>query len=196
MRKNFWIHLALLLVIPGLLFTASCSKKVVKSDTSATVAEQQKTADEEAAQAAAAAEAQEREQQAAAEAAAELAEQTAQRNMLMEKNMFESESIYFDFDSSALTPVAQSVLSAKADYLRDNSGFQAIIEGHCDERGTPEYNLALGDRRAESAKKFLINLGIAPSRFTTVSYGEESPVATGHNEEAWAENRRAKFLLE
>ena len=192
MRKKFWIHLALLLVIPGLLFTASCSKKVVKSD-SATSAEQQKSADEEAAQAAAA---QEREQQASAEAAAQIAEETAQRDLLIQKNRFESENIYFEFDSSALSSVAQSVLTGKAEYLRDNPGTQAIIEGHCDERGTPEYNLALGDRRAESAKSFLINLGIDPSRFTTVSYGEEAPVDTGHNEDAWAKNRRAKFLIE
>ncbi len=189
MRKNLWIHVALLLVIPGLLFTASCSKKVVKSDDSAAQVEEQQKADDEAA-------VQEREQQASAEAAAQIAEETAQRDMLMEKNMFESEGIYYEFDSSALTPVAQSVLTGKAEYLRDNPGMQVIIEGHCDERGTPEYNLALGDRRAESAKSFLVNYGIDPSRFTTVSYGEESPVDTGQDEDAWAKNRRAKFLIE
>jgi peptidoglycan-associated lipoprotein len=188
MRKNLWIHLALLLIIPGLLFTASCAKKTVKSDSSATAAEQQKQADDAAAQ--------ERDQQAAAEAAAQMAEETAQRDAMMMKNMFESESVYFEFDSAALSPVAQGILSGKADFLRDNPGLQVIIEGHCDERGTPEYNLALGDRRAESAKNFLVNMGIDPSRFTTVSYGEESPVDTGHDEEAWAKNRRAKFLIE
>jgi peptidoglycan-associated lipoprotein len=188
MLKKFWIHLALLLVIPGLLFTASCAKKTVKSDATATAVEEQKPTEEAASQ--------EREQQAASEAATQLAEQTAQREAMMAKNMFEGENIYFDFDSAALSPVAQGVLSVKADYLRDNPGSQVIIEGHCDERGTPEYNLALGDRRAESAKNFLINLGIDPSRFTSVSYGEESPVDTGHDEEAWAKNRRAKFLIE
>jgi peptidoglycan-associated lipoprotein len=190
MRKKFWIHLALLLVIPGLLFTASCAKKTVKSDTEASAApvEEQKAADDAAAQ--------EREQQAAAEAAAQMAEETAQRDAMMARNVFESENIYFEFDSAALSPVAQSTLANKADYLRDNPGTQVIIEGHCDERGTPEYNLALGDRRAESAKNFLVNLGIDAARFTTVSYGEESPVDTGHNEDAWAKNRRAKFLIE
>ena len=103
MRKNFWIHLALLLIIPGLLFTASCSKKVVKSDTSATV-EEQKAVEEEATQDTSA---QEREQQAAAEAAAQLAEETAQREALLQANMFESENIYFEFDSAALSPVAE-----------------------------------------------------------------------------------------
>ena len=191
MRKKFWIHLALLLVIPGLLLTASCAKKVVKSETSATVVEEQKAVEETATQDAAA-----REQQASAEAAAQIAEETAQRDLLIQKNMFESEDIYFEFDSSALAPVAQSVLTGKAEYLRDNPGTQVIIEGHCDERGTPEYNLALGDRRAESAKNFLVNLGIDLSRFTTVSYGEESPVDAGSNEDSWAKNRRAKFLIE
>jgi len=191
MRKKFWIHLALLLVIPGLLFTASCAKKTVKSDTSATAAEQQRASEEAATQAQ-----QEREQQAAAEAAAQIAEETAQRDAMIQKNMFESENIYFEFDSSALSPVAQGILTGKADFLRDNPGSQVIIEGHCDERGTPEYNLALGDRRAESAKNFLVNMGIDASRFTTVSYGEENPVDMGQGEEAWAKNRRAKFLVE
>jgi peptidoglycan-associated lipoprotein len=189
MLKKLWMHLALLLIIPGLLFTASCAKKTVKSDTSATAVEEQQQAEETG-------QAQEREQQVAAEAAAQMAEETAQRDAMMQKNMFESENIYFEFDSAALSPVAQSVLSGKADYLRDNPGFQVIIEGHCDERGTPEYNLALGDRRAESAKSFLRNLGIDSSRFTTVSYGEESPVETGHDEDAWSQNRRAKFIVE
>jgi peptidoglycan-associated lipoprotein len=191
MRKKFWIHLALLLVIPGLLFTASCAKKVVKSDTTATVAVEQKAVEEAPAQDTTA-----REQQASDEAAAQIAAETAQRDLLIRENMFESEDIYYEFDSSALAPVAQSVLTDKAEYLRDNPGSQVIIEGHCDERGTPEYNLALGDRRAESAKNFLVNLGIDLSRFTTVSYGEESPVDTGSNEDAWAKNRRAKFILE
>ena len=186
MQKKLWIHLALLLIIPGLLFMASCAKKTVKSDTSATAVEEQQQA-QEAAQA--------KEQQAAAEAS-QMAEETAQRDAMMLKNMFESENIYFEFDSAALSPVAQGVLSGKADFLRDNPGAQVIIEGHCDERGTPEYNLALGDRRAESAKSFLVNLGIDSARFTTVSYGEESPVDTGHNEDAWSQNRRAKFLIE
>ena len=183
MRKKFWIHLALLLIIPGLLFTASCAKKTVKTDDSAAPVEQQKV--EEAAPV--------KEQQ---DDSAQLAEENAQREAMMAKNMFESESIFFEFDSAALSPVAQGVLSGKAAYLRDYPGAQVIIEGHCDERGTPEYNLALGDRRAESAKNFLVNLGIDAARFTTVSYGEESPVDTGHDEEAWAKNRRAKFLVE
>ena len=71
-----------------------------------------------------------------------------------------------------------------------------IIEGHCDERGTNEYNLALGERRANSAKDYIVNLGVDPARLKTVSYGEEKPLAEGHNEEAWAQNRRAHFVPE
>ena len=86
------------------------------------------------------------------------------------------EDIYFDFDKSTLTPAAQDNLLRKAEWLRENPDATVTIEGHCDERGTNEYNLALGDRRAESAKAFLADLGIDPSRLTTISYGEERPV--------------------
>ena len=112
MRKKLWIHLALLLIIPGLLFTASCAKKTVKSDTSAASVEEQEAATEAA---------QAKEQQAAAEAA-QMAEDNAARDAMMLQNMFESENIYFEFDSAALSPVAQGTLSGKADYLRDNPG--------------------------------------------------------------------------
>ena len=105
------------------------------------------------------------------------------------------EDIYFEFDKSTLTPAAQDNLLRKADWLRENPEASVTIEGHCDERGTNEYNLALGDRRAESAKDFLIDLGIDPSRLATISYGEERPVDPRHNEEAWAKNRRDHFVV-
>ena len=91
--------------------------------------------------------------------------------------------------------MAQDVLKNKGMWLRDNPDVNVTIEGHCDERGTVEYNLALGDRRAESAKAYLVNLGIPASRIETVSYGEERPVDPGHNEAAWARNRRAAFVI-
>jgi len=112
-----------------------------------------------------------------------------------EMRMFESESIYFDFDKADLKPEAQTVLKKKADWLRRNPGYSLRIEGHCDERGTNEYNLALGERRAASAKKFLAALGIAEDRMSIISYGEERPVDPGQNEEAWAKNRRDEFRL-
>jgi peptidoglycan-associated lipoprotein len=112
-----------------------------------------------------------------------------------EMRMFESESIYFDFDKSDLKPEAQTVLKKKADWLRRNPGYSIRIEGNCDERGTNEYNLALGERRAASAKKFLAAMGIAENRMSIISYGEERPVDPGHNEAAWAKNRRDDFRL-
>ncbi len=93
------------------------------------------------------------------------------------------EDIYFEFDKSTLTPTAQDNLLRKAQWLRENSDTTATIEGHCDNRGTNEYNLALGDRRAESAKAFLVDLGIDASRLTTISYGEERSVCPQQNEE-------------
>jgi peptidoglycan-associated lipoprotein len=107
-----------------------------------------------------------------------------------------NENIYFDFDRSNLKPEAQKVLKRKAEWLRNEPGESVIIEGHCDERGTNEYNLALGDRRAQSAKNFLIDLGIAESRLTTISYGEERPADPRHNREAWSKNRRDHFVIE
>jgi peptidoglycan-associated lipoprotein len=103
--------------------------------------------------------------------------------------------INFEFDKSSLTPEAQRILKENAQWLRNNPTVMVEIEGHCDERGTIEYNLALGDRRARSAKDFLVNLGISSSRMTTISYGEEMPLDSGHTEAAWAKNRRAHFTI-
>ena len=104
-------------------------------------------------------------------------------------------TIYFDFDKSDLRPDAREGLQANASYLKSNSSVQVTIEGNCDERGSNEYNLALGKRRAEAAYKYLVDLGIDGSRMTTVSYGEERPAVEGHNELAWAKNRRDEFKV-
>ena len=95
---------------------------------------------------------------------------------------FETNDIHFDFDKYDITPEAAAILDGKADYLKANAGARALIEGHCDERGTNEYNLALGERRANAAKKYLVTAGIDPTRLDTVTYGEERPVDTGHSE--------------
>ena len=108
---------------------------------------------------------------------------------------FESESIYFDFDKSELKPDARAILTKKAEWLRANPNYKVRIEGNCDERGTNEYNLALGERRADAAWKFLNALGISGGRMVTVSYGEEKPAVQGHNESAWSKNRRDDFKL-
>jgi len=111
-----------------------------------------------------------------------------------QKEGFEMEDIYFEFDSAVLTDDVQGILRKKAAWLLDNQS-EVLIEGHCDERGTPEYNLALGDRRATSAKSYLVSLGVEANRLAIISYGEEKPLDPGHNEEAWAKNRRAHFVI-
>jgi len=102
--------------------------------------------------------------------------------------------IYFDFDQSLIRPDMKPILQGNYDYLGRNAGIRIRIEGHCDERGTTEYNLALGERRAKSAFQYLMDLGVDPNRMSVVSYGEEVPLDPGHNEAAWAKNRRAEFV--
>jgi len=104
--------------------------------------------------------------------------------------------VFFDFDSSALSAESQDQLRQNAAWIRQNAGKTVTIEGHCDERGTDEYNIALGDRRATSAKEYLVTLGVGGNRLKTVSFGEERPFDPGHNEDSWAKNRRAHFLAQ
>ena len=102
---------------------------------------------------------------------------------------------YFGYDEAALSSQAQAALTSSANWLRRNPQYNLLVEGHCDERGTEQYNLALGDRRANTAKEYLVTLGIDGSRIRTVSYGEERPFDDGHDESAWARNRRAHLVL-
>jgi peptidoglycan-associated lipoprotein len=103
--------------------------------------------------------------------------------------------VFFDLDSAELSAEAQRALQENAELLKQNSTWQITIEGHCDERGTAEYNLALGERRANTARDYLVSLGIPASRLKTVSYGKEFPFDPGHNEAAWSKNRRAHFVI-
>jgi peptidoglycan-associated lipoprotein len=98
--------------------------------------------------------------------------------------------VFFAFDRSDITPEAQEILARQADWLRRYPNVTVTIEGHCDERGTREYNLALGERRAQAVKNVLVASGIPPSRITTISYGKERPAVVGSSEEAYAQNRR------
>ena len=104
-------------------------------------------------------------------------------------------TVYFDFDSAVLSYDAQVTLSRQSAFLQLNPEAVVVIEGHCDERGTREYNLALGDRRASAARDFLLAKGIDAARIRTVSYGKERPAMLGSNEESWAKNRRAATVL-
>jgi peptidoglycan-associated lipoprotein len=105
------------------------------------------------------------------------------------------EDVFFEFDKSDLSSTARRKLENNARQLKDAMSYSITIEGHCDERGTNAYNLALGERRAKATASFLASLGVASSRIKTVSYGEERPFATGHDESAWAQNRRAHFVV-
>jgi len=103
--------------------------------------------------------------------------------------------VFFDFDKYDIRPGDAKVLDSNASWLKSNPNHLVLIEGHCDERGTNEYNLALGERRAKSTMNYLVSQGVQASRITIISYGEERPVCTQKNEECWAKNRRAHFLV-
>lgn len=104
-------------------------------------------------------------------------------------------NIYFDFDSAVLKPAAKDELKKIASFLSEKPSVKIRIEGNCDERGTNEYNIALGERRAVSAKNYLVSLGISPMHIMTLSFGEENPADPEHNEAAWAKNRRDEFNI-
>jgi peptidoglycan-associated lipoprotein len=116
----------------------------------------------------------------------------------IEGEVFESallKDIHFDFDKYDIRLGNAEILKANAAVLTNNPNVKIQIEGHCDERGTAEYNLALGERRANSTKNYLLSLGISATRISTISYGKERPSDPGHNEEAWAKNRRSHFII-
>jgi peptidoglycan-associated lipoprotein len=109
-------------------------------------------------------------------------------------NLLSKTVVYFDFDSSSIRNDALPIVKAHADYLADNSNVSFTLEGHADERGTREYNLALGERRADAVRRLLVANGVSPAQIKVVSYGEERPAVLGHDEDAWAMNRRAEFV--
>jgi len=204
MRSKVQMFIIFCVVIAIAGFGNACAKKEVKVeapvvDTSAADAAK-KRAEEEAAAAkkraeAEAAAAKKRAEEEAAAAKKRVEAETAKMMLQNQINAVESEKIYFDYDKAELGPEAQATLDKKAKFLQSNGSYSLTIEGNCDERGTNEYNLALGERRADAAKKFLASLGVAESRIATISYGEEKPVDSGHDETAWAKNRRDEFKL-
>lgn len=106
------------------------------------------------------------------------------------------EMIHFEFDQYVLTPEARRTLEENAEYMKNHPDQIYVLEGHCDERGSDEYNLALGQRRAKSARDYLVSLGVDKKRLGIISYGEEQPLVEGHNKQAWAKNRRVEFELQ
>jgi len=193
MNRKLWINLMAAMLVAGLFMTVSCAKKTVVSDGTA-IEDQAKMEAEADAKAKALAE-QERTK------AQELKDQMAKDQALKEakilaaKNRFGNQNIHFEFDSAQLSSMAKLLIKEKAEWLSTNSGVAAVIEGHCDERGTTDYNIALGERRAIAVKNYLVNLGISGSRLTTVSFGEEKPLDPGTSEEAYRQNRRAQFVI-
>lgn len=104
-------------------------------------------------------------------------------------------TVYFDFNSSSLSSSTRDALESNAAFLKENASVEIQIEGHCDERGGVQYNLALGERRANAVKQYLISMGVPSSRVSTVSFGKERPVSFGHDESSWSRNRRANFVI-
>ena len=205
MKKNLtWIVIFVVLVF-GLSMFAGCAEKkaVVKEGAS----QDQQIAADQAAKDAAAKDAADRyaREQAEKDAADRLAREKAEKEKGEKGEAAKVEAaatveaavkdIYFDFNKSNIRPDAREILKASADYFLKNSGASIVIEGNCDERGTAEYNMALGQRRAAEAKKYLVNLGVKESKMKTISYGKERPIDPGHDEQAWAKNRRDHFVV-
>lgn len=190
MNHKKWAFLVFAAVIFIGFLAPSCAKKEIKSTPVMSEDEARRRAEEEARK-------REMERQAAIREEGLKDEQLREEQARFEsaRDMFENEDILFEFDSASLSVEAQEILRKKAAWLKGNPGARVTIEGHCDERGTSDYNLALGDRRAFSAKSFLVDLGIEESRLMTISYGEEQPIDSGSSEEAWAKNRRAHFVI-
>ncbi len=195
MQKHWTISTLVLALIFMVLFSiSSCAKKEISSVPATTAAEEEarRRAEEEARQ-------RELERQRALKeedlSEESLSERMAEQRTASARTRFENEDIYFEFDSVRLTPSAQELLAQKAQWLRANPDTMVTIEGHCDNRGTNEYNLALGEGRARTAKAFLVDLGIDADRLNTISYGEERPIDMAQTEDAWAKNRRAHFII-
>ena len=195
-KKMMTGMIVLAFICSSFLLMTSCAKKQIQVSEPVQPATQEVKAEEDEAKAAEEAKsAAEQEARAEAERQARLRDLKMAQKLADEIRNFEAENIYFAFDRSDLTDESKSALREKGNWLRANGDYSVNISGNCDERGTAEYNLALGERRAHAAKKFLMGLGISENRLATISYGEERPVDPGHNDEAWAKNRNDQFTL-
>jgi len=185
-RSATVVGIAMLIFCVFLMFMTGCAKKAVSKD-EGLVAGDKKVASAEAKPALTP-------EQAAQRDARELAlKRDAAAAEKAGKSEFED--IRFDFDKSTIEPAGRMTLKKLADWLMKNKNYALAIAGHCDERGTVEYNLALGQRRADAAMKYLVDLGVNKADIATISYGKERPLDPAHNDEAWAKNRRANFTV-
>lgn len=177
MKRNVMPFIVILLTAV-LLMTVSCaSNKAAKGSGTGSAADDSALAEEQLS-----------ESEISASAFREVTEREAELAPIFK-------DINFDYDSFALRSEAKATLDKIAEALLTKTEIQVMIEGHCDDRGTNEYNLALGQRRANSAKKYLVQLGVSAKRIFTISYGEEKPLDTAQNEAAWAKNRRDHFMI-
>jgi peptidoglycan-associated lipoprotein len=186
-KRVMLIGVGLLILMLGFALTTGCTKKVVRE-----AAEDQQAAIQPAVSAET-----DEERMARERALKEEALREEEERLRREKEAAASrfDDVLFDFDRADLKPEGRETLKKLADYMTANKSVTVVVEGHCDERGTVEYNLALGESRALSAMNYLVSLGVNKARIKTISYGKERPLDPGHNEEAWAKNRRAHFVL-
>ena len=203
MKRNAIIVTLFIFACSSIFFMCSCAKKKLVTEESVITARPTEVEKAEK-EAAAVKRAQQEEARRAEEVRIEKLEELEEAKrreaeekarQLAEAQGFELQPIYFDFDRSSIRDEARAILEKTAAFLKENPGIRIRIEGNCDERGTNEYNLALGERRANSAKLFLVSLGISPDRIRAISYGEERPLALGGGEDAWAKNRRDDFVV-
>ncbi|WDP85919.1 MAG: peptidoglycan-associated lipoprotein Pal [Desulfobacter sp.] len=186
MKRNLWMNLMMAVLVAGLFMTVSCSQKTMVKDPT-TVEDQAKADAEKAARLEAERiKAQELQDKMAREQAAKIA---------AAKSRFVNQNIHFDYDSAELSTMAKMLLKEKAEWLTANPAVTVVVQGHCDERGTTVYNLALGERRALAAKSYLENLGVSEGRLDMISYGEEQPLDPAQTEAAYRKNRRAQFVI-
>jgi peptidoglycan-associated lipoprotein len=203
MKRNLVVATLVVFAFSSIFLLSSCAKKQVITEEKVVEAPAPEVAKVEEEKPAVPAAKEEKMEEAKIERLKELEEAKKREAAIDEEKAwmerraakFEAEAIYFDFDKSFIRLEYRPVLQEKAAFLKDYPDMRARIEGNCDERGTNEYNLALGERRGSSAKNFLISLGIAADRIETISYGEERPRGLGHNEESWSQNRRDDFVL-
>jgi peptidoglycan-associated lipoprotein len=214
MRRNWtWVGLIALVLCFSVAFMTGCAKKATLKE-EAVVTQDQKTvappaavvADDAAAREKALREQALRDKEAADKAAREAADRAAKEAADRAKKEAAAKAaailkelqiadVYFDYDKYNLKPEAQEILKKGAPAYLKYRDYKLVVEGHCDERGTAEYNLALGEKRAMEAAKYLTDLGIEKDRVKTISYGKEMPLDNGHDEAAWAKNRRAHFVI-
>jgi peptidoglycan-associated lipoprotein len=215
-RSLLWVGLTVLVLCLSVTFLAGCAKKAGLKETAAisqetkpdvkgpgALSKEKEDAREKALREQALREQALREQaareaaarEAAAKEAAEKAKKEAAAKAAAILKELQIPDVNFDYDKYNLKPLAQSILKAAAPAYLKYPEYKLVVEGHCDERGTVEYNLALGEKRAMEAAKYLVDLGIGKERIKTISYGKEMPMDKGQDEAAWAKNRRARFVI-